>query len=246
LRDVFGSRNWIFWWAALTSTVFLNPWLPVISNFFQDSGFFSPQNFPFSLVNGLNEWLDTVAESIREGVQFDPAAPAIATPFFTLPMWVVAVLFGLMVLIGAVAMYLRALRSHAIGDDILTLLVLYFVLRIEAYIVSFANIGPLTGAGTTVIENPLVGFWVLMFFLFVLVFMGGGLNSRQAFWRGLLEAVLLALFVIPLQTSQLLAAFFAGLFSFSNLLTSNTVFAVAWGVLGAVMALTRLTNVSTA
>lgn len=246
MRDVFGSRNWIFWWAALTSTVFLSSWLPIISNFFADSGFFNPENFPFSLINGLNEWVDALAESIREGIQFDPAAPAIATPFFTIPMWVVAVLFGLMVLAGAVALYVRALRSQAIGDDILTLLVLYFVLRIEAYIVSFANIGPLTGAGTTVIENPLVGFWILMFFLFVLVFMGGGLNSRQAFWRGLFEAVLLALFVVPTQTAQLLAATFAGLFAFSNLLTTNTVFAVAWGVLGAVMALTRLTNPSPA
>lgn len=246
MRDVFGSRNWIFWWAALTSTVFLAPWLPVISNFFQDSGFFSPQNFPFSLVAGLNSWVDSVAQSIKDGIQFDPAAPAIATPFFTIPMWIVAVVFGLLVLAGAVALYVRALKSQAIGDDILTLLVLYFVLRIEAYIVSFSNIGPLTGAGTTVIENPLVGFWILMFFLFVLVFMGGGLRSRQAFWRGLLEAVLLALFVVPLQTAALLSAFFAGLFAFSNLLTSNMVFAAAWGVLGAVMALTRLTSTATA
>ncbi len=143
-------------------------------------------------------------------------------------------------------MYVRALKSHSLGDDILTLLILYFVLRVEAYIVSFTNIGPLQGAGNTMIQNPMVGFWILMLFLFVLVFMGGGLNSRQAFWRGLLEAVLLALFVVPQQTSQLLSAFFAGLFAFSNLLTSNMVFAVAWGILGAVMALTRLTSVSTA
>jgi hypothetical protein len=244
MRDVFGSRNWIFWWAALTSTVFLNQWLPIIANFFQDSGFFSPQNFPFSLVAGLNAWVDTLAEGIREGVQFDPSAPAIATPLFTIPMWVVALLFGILVLAGAVGLYVRALRSQSLGDDILTLLLLYFVLRIEAYVVTFANVGPLQTPGDILIDNPLAGFWILMFFLFLLVFMGGGLRSRQAFWRGLLEAVLLALFVIPTQTADLLSAFFAGLFAFSNLLLSNTVFAIAWGVLGAVMALTRLTSVS--
>ena len=81
-----------------------------------------------------------------------------------------------------------------------------------------------------------------MFFLFVLVFMGGGLNSRRAFWRGLLEAVLIALFVLPTQTALLISAFFGGMYRFANLLNSNLVVGVAWGVLGAVLALTRLTS----
>jgi hypothetical protein len=155
---------------------------------------------------------------------------------------VLAVIVGLLVLGGVVALYVRALKSSALGDDILTLLALYFILRVEAYIIGLTNVGPLEGAGNVVIENPLVGFWVMMFFLFVLVFMGGGLNSRRAFWRGLLEAVLIALFVVPTQTANLMSVFFQGLYTFANLLGTNLVFGVTWGLVGIVLALTRLTG----
>lgn len=241
MRDVFGSRNWIYWWAALTATVFLRDQLPTIANFFQDSGFFSPNTFPFSLVSGLNAWLDSVAQGIETSVAFDPNANIVSAPL-AVPNWLLALLVGILVLGGAVALYVRALRSSSLGDDVLTLLALYFIIRIEAYILGITNVGPLAGAGNILISNPLVGFWIVMFFLFVLVFLGGGLNGRRAFWRGIFEAVLLALFVLPTQTAQLLSATFAGLYAFSNLLTSNLVVGVAWGIIGAVLALTRLTS----
>lgn len=243
MRDVFGSRNWVFWWAALTSTVFLKDWLPTIATFFRDSGFFSPTTFPFSLVSGLNAWLDNVAQGIENSVNFNPNADIITTPF-SVPNWALAMAVGLLVLLGTVALYMRALRSSSVGDDILTLLGLYFILRIEAYIVGLTNVGPLAGASDILVQNPLAGFYIIMFFLFVLVFLGGGLRSRRAFWRGLLEAVLIALFVVPTQTAGLLTLFFMGLFAFANLLGSNLVFGIIWGVMGALLALTRLTSTS--
>lgn len=241
MRDVFGSRNWVFWWAALTSTVFLRSQLPTLALFFQDNGFFSPNNFPFSLVTGLNLWIDQLAEGIQQAIQFDPNAPLISSPII-IPNWILAVVVGLLVLAGAVGLYIRALKSTALGDDILTLFGLYFILRIEGHIIGFTNVGPLEGAGSLLIDNPLAGFWILMLALFLLVFIGGGVNSRRAFWRGLLEAVLIALFLLPTQTATALAGFFWGLAAFANLLVSNPVFGVAWGIVGAILALTRLTN----
>lgn len=246
MRDVFGSRNWIYWWAALTATVFLTAWLPTISNFFRDSGFFSPNTFPFSLVSGLNAWIDGVAQNIEQTIQFNPNSPIMAIGPITVQSWILAVIVGLLVLGGAVALYVRALKSSSLGDDILTLLALYFILRVEAYIIGLTNIGPLQGVGNMVVDNPLAGFWVLMFFLFVLIFMGGGVNSRRAFWRGLLEAVLIALFVLPTQTANAISLLFLGLYSFGNLLTSNLVFGVAWGLVGVIMAISRLTGPSAA
>ena len=41
------------------------------------------------------------------------------------PNWILAVLIGLMVLGGSVGLYVRALKSTGLGDDILTLLALY-------------------------------------------------------------------------------------------------------------------------
>jgi len=245
MRDVFGPRNWVFWWAAITATVFLQDWLPTISNFFQDSGFFSPTNFPFNLVSGLNAWIDSLAAGIQNAVQFDPNAPLITSPVFV-PNWILAVIVGVLVLGGAVALYMRALKSTALGDDILTLFGLYFILRIEGYILGFTQVGPLVGASNALTQNPMAGFWILMVALFVLVFLGGGVNSRRAFWRGLLEAVLLALFLLPTQTAMALSTFFAMLYAFTNLLGSNVVFGIVWGLIGAILALTRLTQTQTA
>jgi len=245
MRDVFGSRNWIFWWAALTAMVFLNDQLPTIANFFQDSGFFSPTTFPFSLVSGLNAWIDSIAQGIKNSVSFDPNANIINGPL-AIPNWIFALIVGLLVLGGAVALYVRALKSSSLGDDVLTLLALYFIIRIEAYILGVANVGPLAGTDNILVSNPLIAFWITMFFLFVLIFLGGGLNGRRAFWRGLLEALLLSLFVLPTQTAQLISVFFSGLYAFTNLLTSNLVVGVAWGIIGAVLALTRLTSTQTA
>lgn len=241
MRDVFGPRNWIYWWAALTATVFFRDQLPTIAQFFQDSGFFSPNTFPFSLVSGLNAWIDSVAQNIEDAIQFNPNAPLITAPI-VIPSWILAVIVGLLILGGAVALYVRALKSHSLGDDVLTLLVLYFVLRVESYIIGLTNVGPLEGAGNFLIGNPLMSFYIMMFFLFILVFMGGGLDSRRAFWRGLLEALLIALFVVPAQTADLLGTMIMGVYTFTNLLTTNLVFGLFWGVTGAIMALTRLTN----
>ncbi len=246
MRDVFGSRNWVYWWAALTSSVFLRlQVLPAIEGFFRDNGFFAPTNFPFSLVYGLNIWLDQLAQGIEDAVQFNPNAPLISSPI-VVPNWILAVIIGLLVLGGAVSMYVRALRSHALGDDILTLFGLYFVLRIEGHIIGFTNVGALQGAGDLLTNNPLAGFWILMLALFVLVFVGGGVSSRRAFWRGLLEAVLIALFLLPTQTAGFLADFFRLLTSFGNTLSTNLVLGVFWGIAGALLALNRLTNTQSA
>lgn len=245
MRDVFGSKNWVFWWAAATATVFLRDWLPTISRFFQDGGFFSPLNFPFNLVGGLNAWLDTLAVGIENSVQFNPTAPLISSPIM-IPNFILAVIVGLLVLGGAVALYVRALKSVGIGDDIITLFGLYFILRIEGYIIGFTKFGPLQGASDILTGNPLAGFWILMLALFVLVFIGGGVTSRRAFWRGLLEAVLIALFLLPTETAGLLSSFFLTLYGFTNLLTTNLVIGIVWGVVGAILALTRLTSTAPA
>ncbi len=241
MRDVFGHKNWIYWWAALTAMIFFREQLPTIAQFFKDSGFFSPTTFPFSLVSGLNAWIDSVAQSIENSIQFNPNAPLITAPI-VIPSWVLAVVVGLLVLAGAVALYTRALKSASLGDDILALLALYFVLRVEAHIIGLTNVGPLEGAGNFLIDNPLMSFYIMMFFLFVLVFIGGGMNSRRAFWRGLMEAVLIALFVLPAQTANLLGTTIMGLYTFTNLVTTNLVIGIVWGVTGAVLAITRLTN----
>lgn len=241
MRDVFGPRNWVFWWAALTASIFLQEWLPRLSEFFRDSNFFNPASLPWSLLSGLNEWLDGVAQGIENSVTFDPNQSIITTPI-RVPNSILALIVGILVLGGVIALYVRALHSSAIGDDIITLLALYFVLRIEAYIVGLANVAPLAGAGQALLNNSAFGFWIIMFFLLVLILLGGGVKSRRAFWRGLLEAIVIAMFVVPEQTAGALAAFFDGLHAFVQLLSSNVIVGLLWGIIGMLLALSRLTG----
>ncbi|RIK23806.1 MAG: hypothetical protein DCC52_12910, partial [Chloroflexi bacterium] len=140
MRDVLGPKNWIFWWAALTAAVFFQEQLPTVAQFFMDSGFFSSTTFPFSLVAGLNAWIDSIAQNIENSIQFNPQATLIAIGPIQIQAWVIAVIVGLLVLGGAIALYMRALKSSALGDDILALLALYFILRVEAHIIGLTNV----------------------------------------------------------------------------------------------------------
>lgn len=241
MRDVIGPRNWVFWWAAITASIFLKDWLPTLSDFFRDTTFFSPGSLPWSLLSGLNGWLDGVAQGIEDSVQFDPNQAIIVSPI-TVPNSILALIIGFLILGGAIALYVRALHSNAIGDDIVTLLVLYFVLRIEAYIIGLTEFSPLQGAGEAVLQDTTLTFWILMFMLLVLILLGGGVRSRRAFWRGLIEAIVIALFVVPEQTAGALAAFFDGLYTIVQLLQGNVIVGLLWGIIGMLLAITRLTS----
>lgn len=241
MRDVIGPRNWVFWWAAITASIFLKDWLPTLSDFFRDTTFFSSNSLPWSLLSGLNGWLDSIAQGIEDSVQFDPNQAIIVSPI-TVPNSILALLIGFLILGGAIGLYVRALHSNAIGDDIVTLLVLYFVLRIEAYIIGLTQFSPLQGAGEAVLQDTTLTFWILMFMLLVLILLGGGVRSRRAFWRGLFEAIIIALFVVPEQTAGALAAFFDGLYTIVQLLQGNVIVGLLWGIIGMLLAITRLTS----
>lgn len=241
MREIAGPRSWIFWWAALTATVFLQDWLPQLANFFRTSGLFTPTSFPFSIVTSINGWIDGIAENIVKAVQFNPNQPIITSPI-TVQNWVLALIFGIIILAGAVALYVRALSSASLIDDIITLFALYFILRIEAHIVSIAKFSALNPVAQGVLSSRQLTFWVLILLLLVLVILGEGIHSRRAFWRGLFEAILLAMFLLPQETANAIAWFIDQLSNFGNLLQTNLVFGLLWGLVGMLMALAWLTR----
>ena len=80
--------------------------------------------------------------------------------------------------------------------------------------------------------------------MLLLSIFGEGFRSKRAFWRALLEALLVSLFMFPHETAGVvaygidaLAQFGAGLGS-----TANLPFAIIWGLLGMFLALQRLTS----
>ncbi len=240
MSHVLGPRSWIFWWAGLTSMAFLQDWLRGLAAFFRSDVVFSPNIPPFNLVPGVNSWIDQMAETIRTTIKFNPNGVLLSFGSFAIQNWAIAVLLGILILLLAGWFYSRALATSALLDDFLALIVLYFVIRIEAHLVSLANILGLSGAARSFLSNPLAAFVILMFFLIGLAVTGEGLRSPRSFWRGLLEALLVGILLFPADAGRYIAMGIDTLAGFGTLLRNNVSFSLVWGVVGLVLALRRL------
>lgn len=240
MGSVIRPRSWIFWWAGLTATVFLQDWLSRLAGFFRDQVIFSSNIPPFNIVAGIDKWIDGNAEYIRNTVKFDPGGTLAGVGPIAIHNWMIAALLGLLILILVGILYVRALNTDALLDDIVALILLYFVIRIEAHLVSITELPTLSAAGTSVVQNPGLAFIILMLLLAVLALGGGGINKPRAIWRGLLEGLLLAILLFPKEAGGAVAVGIDGLSTFGSLLQKNLTFGVLWGVIGMVLAVRQL------
>ncbi|MDE3089980.1 MAG: hypothetical protein KGJ80_11420 [Chloroflexota bacterium] len=241
MAEVFSFRSLIYWWGILSATVFVKGWLEQLASFLKTSGTFTPDKIPFSLVPGLNSWIDGAAKYIRDSITFDPNQIVAGAGTFAIKGWMLALFFGVLLLILAVVLSARALQSPAWFDDFVVLLVIYVILRMVGHIVAIASL-PFLDWFRALVDNPATAFGVLLVLLLFLSFLGEGVRSKRAFWRALIEAGVVSLFMFPLQTSialgygvDALAAFGAGLSRPENL-----PFAMVWGLIGMFLAFQRL------
>ncbi len=219
---------------------FLQTWLHQLATFFRDSVIFSPKIPPFSFVPVANSWMDQGATWIRTTVKFRPNDVIISAGPVSIQNWIIAVLLGILILFFAGVIYRRALASSALLDDFVALIALYFVIRIEAQLVSIGNVFGLSQAARSFLNNPFASFVILMLLLLGLTFAGEGVRSARAFWRGLAEALLLAIFLFPADAGKFIAASIDALAAFGALIESNLSFSIVWGVLGLFLAVQRL------
>ncbi len=240
MSQVLGPRSWVFWWAALTATVFLRDAITWLSDFFRNSSIFAPTIPPFSLVSGLNGSIDGIAEWLRTQVAFRPGDVLIGAGPLVIYNWMIAIFMGILLLLVAALLYRRALASSALLDDLAALFVLYFVIRIEAHLFSLSELPVLSEAAKTIVGNQLFSFVVLLVLLIGLTVTGQGLRAARAFWRGIVELLVVAILLFPTETAAAIAAGLDLLLSFSNLILTNLMFAAAWAVLGIILALRRL------
>jgi hypothetical protein len=237
---VLRPRSWIFWWSVLTATVFLQDLLQRLAGFFRDHVIFSSDIPPFNVVAGVDAWIDGTAETIRTTVKFNPGDVLAGFGPVSIHNWMMAALVGILILVLVGILYVRALNTDALFDDFVALIVLYFVIRIEAHLVSIANFPTLSAAGKSVIENPGLAFIILMVLLAVLVLGGGGITKPRAIWRGFIEGLLLAILLFPMEAGGAVAVGIDGLAAFGALLAKNITFGVLWGVIGMLLALSQL------
>lgn len=243
MAEVFGIRSLIYWWGVFTATVFVKDWLQLLAAFLLDPKSFASDKFPFNMLPGLNSWIDGAAIYIRDRIQFDPNQVIAGSGALTIYNWMVAVAVGLILVGIAIALYIRALNTSTWLDDFLALGVVYVVLRLEGHIVALAAL-PIQNWFRDFVDNPGTAFIIMFVLVMILVFFGEGFRSKRAFWRALLEASLVALFMFPRETAfafgyivQSLAQFGASLS-----LPANAPFAIIWGVLGMILAFHRLTT----
>lgn len=243
MSEVFGARSLIYWWAILSATVFVKDWLQQLANFLRTSGIFSPDNIPFNLLPGLNSWIDGAAKFVRDTVKFDPTQAILTIGSFTVLGWMLALFFGFLLLIIAIFLYGRALVSAAWFDDFLAIFAIYVILRIMSHIAALTSL-PLLDSFRNFLDNPGTAFALLLALLIFLSFFGEGFRSKRAFWRALIEAAIVSLFMFPRQTATILAYGVDALAQFGAglALPANLPFAMIWGLLGMFLALQRLTT----
>ena len=243
MAEVFGLRSLVYWWGFFTATVFVDNWLKQLAAFLLAPNTFSSDKFPFNMRPGLDSWIDGAANYIRAQIKFDPTQVIAGSGALTFYGWMLAVVVGLILISVAIVLYVRALSTATWLDDFLALGVVYVVLRIEGHIVSLAAL-PIQNWFRSFVDNPGTAFLTLLILLMFLVFFGEGFHSKRAFWRGLLEASLVALFMFPRETAAAFGYIAQALAQFgeSLILPANAPFAIVWGLLGMALAFQRLTT----
>ncbi|MEW5717895.1 MAG: hypothetical protein AB1817_04645, partial [Chloroflexota bacterium] len=144
--------------------------------------------------------------------------------------------------IGA-ALIFRAIKSPVWFDDFIALAVMYVVLRIVGHIVALATALPFANWFRDFVNNPFAAYVVIMVLLLLITFFGEGFSSKRAFWRAIIASSLLSLFMYPREVAIIFGYVLDALSQFGAGLSNqaNVPFAVAWGVVGMILALQRLT-----
>lgn len=243
MSEVFGARSLIYWWGLFTATAFIKDWLGEFAKLLKNPQMFVPTKIPFNSLPGLNAWIDGAANYIKAAVNFNPDQVIATIGPLSIKGWSIAVLLGALFLYFGIRMYIRALRSPAWFDDFLTIFVLYILLRLEGHIISSTSL-PLTDSFRALVDNQGTTFVLILILLISLGIFGEGFRNKRTFWRALIEIALVALFMFPRETANVLGYIVDALGQFGAAITlsTNLPFAAAWGVIGLVLAIQRLTT----
>jgi hypothetical protein len=241
MAEIFHYRSWIFWWGVLTASFFVQEWLQRLGDFFKTSALFSSDQLPFSTVPGLNKLIDDWANTVPARVQFDPSNRILGLGPLNVYGWMLAAFFGILIFGLAIYLYGRALNSPAWYDDFVALFVVYLTFRLEGHIVAIAKL-PIENSVRAFVDNPTTAFLTLLLLVIGLVLFGQGFRSKRAFWRALIEIMIVALFMFPRETANAISYVIQllGLFGSELDLRKNPSFAVIWGMIGMFLALQRL------
>ncbi len=235
----FSARNLIYWWAFLTSFIFLQQPTRELARTFRDAKLFTSEAFPFNLATGITRWLDDRATQIVKAFQFDPNVIVVKLgSTVILDGFRVGIILAVLLLVLAIRYYLRAIASPRVYDDVIAIVIFFFVYHIEAQTLQAIKV-PL---GTQMVQDRSAWVWFLAFVILAMVLGGRGFHDSRVFWKGVLELFLVWLFLIPQAAAGAFAALLEALANFGQTLQnpSNISIALIWALIGLLAAIRRL------
>lgn len=246
MASAFSSRNLIYWWVFLTSFVFLQQPAREWARNFRNSQTFSPNNIPFSLADGITRLIDDCAKQTVAVFQFDPNAVVVRIGnTVILDGTRVGVLLILLLLVLAIRAYTRAVASPHVYDDVIALLIAFFVYHLVAQTLRAIRFAPNAQGltlGDQMIRERSTWVWFMAFVVIAMTLGGRGWTNSQVFWKGVIELFFVWLFLIPNAAAANFAALLEALAAFGSALTTTTNFTIAliWAIIGLLLAVHRL------
>ncbi len=237
------KKTGILWWVLITALVFLIPgtWLSATANLLRSAEWLQSNKPPLTWLNDLRQGIDTFATSFPGIVQFKPQEALVVVGPLRIANLLVGIVVGGVLIALAFLFYLRAANHGGILDDLLAMVLIYFVLRVE-------------GAATSAI--PLVDFMnrnapqsylvILLGFMILQVLRGRGARDSAIFFKILLESILIGILILPRLTLDALAAIVELPTKFHSFLASNQYFPMimaVWATMGIIVVVVNLYNI---
>lgn len=235
-------RTGIFWWAVLSALVYLIPaaWLAAAADFIRRADWLKDDRPPLSVIVDLRKAIDTFAANFTSAIQFNAAENLVVVGPVRIPNVVIAIIVAVLLMAVALVFYRRATSSPGLLDDLIAMIVIYTVLRIEG--AATANV-PVVGAIDKAAPNSYLIIMVL-FMLYQLV-RGRGASDSAVFFKVLFEALIIAILIVPTIALQAVAFVIEFPTKIHEFLAHTQYFApiaAGWAILGIVLGISNIYN----
>ncbi len=237
------KKTGILWWGLITALVFLIPgsWLLATSAFLRSADWLQAGRPPVSWLNEARQAIDAFATSAPGLVQFQPLDELVVVG----PLHIANLLVGIVlggVLIGlAFFFYIRAANRGGILDDLVAMVLIYFVLRVEG--AATASIPFVDYMNKQAPQSYLI---VLLGFMILQILRGRGSRDSAIFFRLLIESILIGILILPRQTLDALAVIIEWPTQFHTYLADSEYFPMimtVWALLGIITVIVNLYNI---
>ncbi len=244
MRSVFDlSKTGFFWWGLIAALVFLVPgaWLVALARFLRSADWLQPDRPPVSYLQDLRKAIDAAASSFPTVVKFNPGESLVVVGPLQVPNLLIGVVVGLVLLIIAFLFYRRATASSGVLDDLVAMVVIYIVLRVEG-----AATAAVPVVGNIDRQAPQSYLIILVLFMVYQLVKGRGARDSAVFFKVLLEAILVCIMILPRLALDILAAAVEFPTKIHEFLVGTQYFTAimaGWAIVGIMLGLFNLYNI---